>query len=69
MGARGSKAPAPSPMAGARSAEGKAGEVQGCKPRNRLDMPDGICRTGPQHHCETVETGNESWRFRQHSKG
>ena len=21
------------------------------------------------HHCETVETGNESWRFRQHSKG
>ena len=21
------------------------------------------------HHCETIETGNESWRFGQHSKG
>ena len=21
------------------------------------------------HHCEIVETANESWRFRQHSKG
>lgn len=21
------------------------------------------------HHCEIVETTNESWRFRQHSKG
>ena len=23
----------------------------------------------PAHHCGTVETGNGSWRFRQHSKG
>ena len=23
----------------------------------------------PAHHCGTIETGNESWRFRQHSKG
>lgn len=23
----------------------------------------------PAHHCETIETGNESWRFRQRSKG
>ena len=23
----------------------------------------------PAHHCEIVEIGNESWRFRQHSEG